>query len=191
MGIESKKSYFSPLLLMSKIQMSHKTLKLRAPEPSDASLLYQWENDISIWISSDTIAPVSLFQIEQLILSSSDIYTNRQQRFMIDCISNNGALTVGTVDLFDFDPRHLRAAVGIMTDKAHRHQGNASMALEELSNYAFGILGLKQLYCYINSNNTISIHLFEKCGYQQTGVRKAWIKEKHGWIDQFHYQLIP
>ncbi len=171
--------------------MSKIIIKLRAPEPSDANLLYHWENDISLWMTSDTVSPVSLFQIEQLILSSSDIYANRQQRFMIDCMINERATTVGTVDLFDFDPRHLRAAVGIMTDKDHRNQGIASKALEELAKYAFEILNLKQLYCYINSNNIISIQLFEKSGYIKTGVRKAWIKEKHGWVDQFHFQLIP
>ena len=34
-------------------------IQLRALEPSDLEVLYQWENDINIWKVSQTLAPFS------------------------------------------------------------------------------------------------------------------------------------
>ena len=57
---------------------------LRAIESSDVDLLYNIENDISIWKISQTITPFSK-EILQLYLDSShqDIYTTKQLRLMI------------------------------------------------------------------------------------------------------------
>ena len=44
-----------------------KRLLLRAVEPSDIDLLYQWENDPLIWKVSNTITPYSRFQIEEYV----------------------------------------------------------------------------------------------------------------------------
>ena len=39
--------------------LSNATLTLRALEPTDLDTLYRWENDTSVWVVSDTIAPYS------------------------------------------------------------------------------------------------------------------------------------
>ncbi len=54
-------------------------IALRALEPSDVDLMYVWENDLSIWPVSGTIAPFSRHTMEQFISTShQDIYTNKQ-----------------------------------------------------------------------------------------------------------------
>ena len=40
-------------------------ISIRIAEPEDASLIYRWENDRSLWRVSATNVPPSLFQIEQ------------------------------------------------------------------------------------------------------------------------------
>ena len=81
-------------------------VQLRAPEPEDLECLYQWENDTEIWRVSNTIAPFSRFVLKQYIESAHlDIYETRQVRFMIGLNNNiDPAKTIGTIDLFDFDP---------------------------------------------------------------------------------------
>ena len=81
---------------------------LRAMELSDAELMYQWENDMSIWHLSNTLTPFSKFTLEQYVMNAhQDIYTTKQLRLMIDLISERE--TIGSIDLFEFDPGHRRA----------------------------------------------------------------------------------
>ena len=62
---------------------------LRAIEPSDIELIYEWENDIENWIVSNTQTPFSRFVLEQYITSAhEDIYTAKQLRLII-CTNDN------------------------------------------------------------------------------------------------------
>lgn len=168
----------------------HFRIRLRAPEPSDAALLYEWENDLALWNYSENLTQLSMFQIEQFILNNQDIFSSRQIRFMIGLETNEFTEAIGTADIYDFDPMHTRAGVGILIAERHRRKGFATKALELLELYAFEKLLLKQLYCYINADNMESIRLFQLRNYLHTGTRKAWIKTKDAWIDQLHFQLI-
>ena len=57
---------------------------IRAAEPNDAKLIYNWENDQAIWRVSETYMPYSLFQIEQFLLNNNDLFSVRQMRFIIE-----------------------------------------------------------------------------------------------------------
>src|ERR1043166_7160915 len=98
------------------------TISLRALEPSDIDLLYQWENDTDSWLVSNTTTPFSRFVLEQYIATAHlDIYTSKQLRLMV-CNPENKA--VGCIDLFDFEPLHLRAGIGILiADVTERRKG--------------------------------------------------------------------
>ena len=70
--------------------------------------------------------------------------------------------TIGCLDIFDFDPNHLRAGIGILiADKSNRKKGYASEALEILTEYCFHSLNLHQLYCNITIENESSLLLFQ------------------------------
>jgi diamine N-acetyltransferase len=163
---------------------------LRQVEPIDSHTIYNWENDTEIWHVSDTVSPYSLYQIEQFIINSEDIYTSKQIRLMIDSLETKEAVSIGAIDIYDFDPHHRRAGVGIVIDSAHRNKGYAEEALKLLEQYCFTFLELHQLYCFIAANNTQSILLFSKRGYTLSGTRKDWLLQDGKWIDQLHFQLI-
>jgi len=169
-------------------------IMLRAIEPADIDLLYKWENDPTIWKVSNTIAPFSKYILQKYIENSHlDIYQTRQLRLMVDLAdkTNNHKKTVGAIDIFDFDPFHLRAGIGILIGgRQDRNQGIATEALRELIRYAFDILGLHQLFCNITIDNTASLHLFEKVGFTITGTKKDWIKSHQGYIDELILQFI-
>ena len=94
-------------------------IRLRALEPHDVELLYRWENDPAIWTISHTLTPFSQFTLKQYIASSAqDIYTSKQLRLMIDELHNRK--TIGVIDIFDFDPFHRRAGIGILIDAQYR-----------------------------------------------------------------------
>ena len=164
----------------------------RALEPSDVEILYEWENDRSIWRLGNTIVPFSKFILEQYIKNShQDIYTAKQLRLMIDVNDKtNNLKTVGCIDLFDFDPVNMRAGVGILIDKGNRGKGFALKALKNLIEYAFDVLNLHQLYCNITVDNKSSIDLFKQVNFEIVGLKKQWRKNKDSWIDEYMLQLI-
>ena len=170
--------------------MKYKDIKLRALEPEDLGLLYEWENNQSYWSISNTITPFSRYNLKQYIENShKNIYETGQLRLMIDHIEDKK--TIGTIDIFEFDPFHKRAGIGILiADESYRNKGFAAMSLTCLISYCFEILKLHQLYCNIISNNVESIDLFMKQGFVQNGIKKDWIKTDDGYLDEFMFQLI-
>lgn len=170
-----------------------KKIELRAIEPSDINLIYSWENDHEIWKVSNTLVPFSRYLLEQYILtaSNSDIYSAKQLRLMIDLIEKGDLRrTIGTLDLFDFDPHNSRAGIGILIDSSERGKGYAKLALQELIHYAFNVLLIHQLYCNISSQNIISLKLFQDLGFQIIGVKKDWLKTNNEYTDECFLQLI-
>ena len=171
------------------MELTGKHIKLRALEPSDVDLIYNWENNTAIWKVSNTIVPFSKETISQFITYERDIYADKQLRLVICKIEDDKA--IGTIDLFDFDMRHQRAGVGVLlAEESERKKGYASEALEIVINYGFTTLMLHQLYCNIPSDNVASVKLFEKHGFKRMGEKKDWIRSSEGWTDELLYQLI-
>jgi diamine N-acetyltransferase len=165
-------------------------IKLRAIEPEDLEILYQWENKTELWIHGNTLAPYSKLALRQYINDAQqhDIYQAKQLRMMI--IHKESETTIGTVDLYDFDPHNSRAGIGILIDEAFRNHNYASQALDIINKYVFEFLHIKQLYAYIAIDNVNSIKLFEKSGYTCSGVLTDWIYCKTTFKDVLIYQHL-
>lgn len=164
---------------------------LRALEPSDIELIYKWENDIESWKVSYSIMPYSKFVLEKYLENAHlDIYEVKQLRLMI--VKNENQKSIGTIELFDFDPFHLRAGVGLMIHEHNEQQkGFGHEALKILVDYSFVHLGLHQLFCNIAADNEASLKLFQKLGFEIIGKKKEWIKNmQQGWMDEYMLQLV-
>lgn len=147
---------------------------LRALEQSDIEILYNWENDPEIWKVSNTLTPYSRFVLEQYLLNAHlDLFTSKQLRLVI---CTNEGKAAGCVDLFDYDPYHLRAGIGIMIAPEYRGNGYAREALEVLIHYCFSVLMLNQVFCNISEDNQKSLDLFLGMGFEKTGHKKNWIR---------------
>lgn len=164
------------------------TLYLRALERSDLDFLFALENDVSVWRVSNTVTPYSKEVLEQYLDHAAlDIYATRQLRLVI-CTPNH--LPIGAVDLFDFDPLHLRSGIGIIIREPHRRQGLAAQALQMLTAYCNNYLLLHQLYCTIAADNGPSLALFQQAGFQVIGTRRHWLRTPQGWLDVVELQKI-
>jgi len=168
--------------------ISSEKIVLRAPEPEDIDFLYQLENDEKLWYVSQTFRPFSRFEMEQYVLmAEKDPYESHQVRFMINLKSGD---TIGTVDLFEIDPYNKRAGVGIVIVEDFRERGFAYEALKLVISYCFDQLNLHQLYCNIEVDNTVSIELFKKAGFEVSGLKKDWNLKNSVWKDEYFLQLI-
>lgn len=164
------------------------TLYLRALERSDLDFLFALENDVSVWRVSNTVAPFSREVLEHYLeQAGQDIYAARQLRLVI-CSSDHQA--IGAIDLFDFDPLHLRAGIGILIREPFRRQGLAGKALALLLHYGARYLMLHQLYCSIAADNEASLALFRQADFQEVGTRRHWLRTPQGWVDVVEMQKI-
>ena len=163
---------------------------LRALEPEDLDFIYEIENNESIWHVSNTQTPYSKFLIRQYLENAhQDIYEAKQLRLAICYNGSNEVL--GLIDLFEFDPTHQRAGVGIViVNDSNRNCGVGSEAMSLLISYAFNKLQLHQLFANIGSKNEISIALFSKFGFEKTGIKKDWNKINGVFEDEILYQLL-
>ncbi len=168
--------------------LSNEKITLRTLEPFDVDCLLKWENDTENWRVSNTFVPFSRALIEEYINSAQDLFATKQIRFVIE--DNQSKTQLGCIDLFDFDPFHLRAGVGILIDKNYRNRGIASMALTLLKNYCFDYLNLHQIYCSVGSSNSNSIKLFEQANFVQTGLKKQWLNYGEKWEDELFFQCF-
>lgn len=164
-------------------------ISLRPLEPEDIELLYTWENNMEIWEMSNTKTPFSRYILAEYIKNShKDIYETKQLRLIIQNEENQ---PVGAADLFEFEPYHQRAGVGILIHKSEdRNRGYATDALKALSEYSLNVLGIKQLYANISGDNHQSIALFKKVGFVQSGIKKNWLKSPEGWKDELFFQKV-
>lgn len=162
--------------------------RLRALEPCDVELLYLWENDPAVWRVSGTTQPLSLERIARYVEEQNyDIYATRQMRLVVEV----EGVAVGTIDVIDFDPQHLRLGVGVLIySEEDRRRGYARAALGAVADYARDTLGVHQLWASVAADNEPSVALFEELGYERCGVRRDWLRRGSGYVDVYDYQLI-
>ena len=149
-------------------------IKLRKIEPSDVVFLYQWENDASSWADGSNHNPLSQSDLRDYVGSTTgDIYKDGQLRLIIE----ESGQTMGCIDLFDFDPRNRRAAIGMYIAPEYRGKGVGKAALEQLEAYAFGHLNMRVLYAIIATNNIPCSALYRATGYTPSSALAHWTLE--------------
>lgn len=163
-------------------------IKLRAIEPEDLDILYSIENNMSLWGVSVTSVPYSRYTLYDYIANSrNDIYTDRQVRMMIENTAND---VVGIVDLINFDPKHLRAEIGIVIKQEFRNMGYAMSTINRIKDYSLNVLHLHQLYAYVNKDNLQSLKLFENSGFTASASLKDWLYDGKKYHDALLFQLF-
>lgn len=167
-----------------------KNIQLRALEDSDLEFLYALENDTDIWEVSATNTPFSKFILKKYLENAhQDIYEAKQLRLIIETVKEQH--TVGCIDLFEFSPQHHRVGVGLVIfNKDDRGKGYGAESLQILCKYALKYLQVHQLFANITADNTSSIKLFEKQGFQKSGTKKDWVYINGKFKDELLYQYI-
>ncbi len=167
-------------------------MELRAVEIEDAELFYRWENDTSLWEVGLTRRPISRFAIEQYVIEAQNesFYSSHQIRLMIDVGEGENKRTVGCIDVFDFEPTDLKAAVGVLIDQSERGKGYSKQAILLLWEFVSKTYHLNQLYSLVACDNTPSKRMFLATGFEHTATLRSWIKTSQGFKDVELYQKI-
>lgn len=157
-------------------------IRLRALEPEDLTLLYQVENDPSIWNTSNATMPYSKFFLKQYLENQQgDIFTDKQLRLVIE--HKDDHLPIGIIDLFDFCPLHQRVEVGVIVLDHVRSLGYGKQAVQLIKDYVFNHLMLHQIIAKVAISNTPSLKMFKACSFVETASLKDWLFTPAGFID--------
>ena len=163
-------------------------ISLRALEPEDLDLLYRIENDDALWGVGITNVPYSRFLLHEFLSSSTgDIYTDKQVRLVIE---NESHQTVGLADLMSFDPKNMKAELGLVILRACRHQGYAAATILKIHDYARRTLHLHQIYVVIAVSNDNTLRLFQQMGYHQSARLADWLFDGEHYHDAIVMQHV-
>ena len=166
--------------------MNTPIILLRALEPEDLDELYAIENNAETWDVGHTNVPYSRYALHDYIANASaDIYADRQVRLAIENASGD---IVGLVDVMNFDPRHLRAEVGIIVKKPYRHVGYAHAAIQRILELARKNWHLHQLYAIVDSCNHDARSLFSDLGFHAENNLQAWLFDGQNYRDAYLMQ---
>jgi diamine N-acetyltransferase len=168
--------------------LENELIRLRALEPEDLDVFYKWENETTLWSWGCTLAPYSRYELREYILSAKDIYETKQIRFVVELKQEMKA--IGMIDLYDFEPLHKRAAVGILIDASYQKKGLAGEALALLCEYSFTFLKLHQLYAFIPVKNEPGKRLFLRSGFEEKGLLHDWLLTTDDYEDVLIVSLI-
>ena len=167
--------------------LSIMNLKLRALEPNDLELVYDVENDKSLWVYSNTSSPFSRHTLKKFIENSHlDIIEHKQLRLVIA----DDEQSYGFIDLYDYDFINRRVGLGIIIFKKYRSKGIGLSSLQLTENYLLEHVPIHQVYANISSKNKESISLFEKSGFVNIGLKKDWIFYNNKFNDELLFQKI-
>jgi diamine N-acetyltransferase len=161
---------------------------LRALEPEDLDVLLQLENDSSLWKYSNRTEPFSRDLLQKYIdQQEQDIFEVKQKRFVV---SYPDQTPIGFVDLFDFEPLHRRAGIGVIIHPDHQGKGYAKRALELVEEFAKKQLNLHSLFANIAVENSASLKVFESCEFRRIAEKKEWNFYEGRFHDEYLYQKL-
>ena len=163
-------------------------ISLRALEPSDIEVLLKIENDDRYWKYANRTEPYSRNLLQKYIeQQKQDIFEVRQKRFVISLETID---ILGFIDIFDFEPIHRRAGIGIFILDEYRRNGIGKKSVTLIGEYAKKYLNLNCIYANIAKENIPSINLFESCGYEKIGLKKEWNFYENSFHGEYLYQII-
>ena len=84
---------------------------------------------------------------------------------------------IGCIDLFDFDARNRKAAIGMYIAPEARGKGVGKQAVQLLLDYAFGFLHLRMVYAIISVHNTACSHIYEQMNFTPSSLLVNWTLE--------------
>ncbi|MDG1476402.1 MAG: GNAT family N-acetyltransferase [Vicingaceae bacterium] len=145
--------------------LSGSNIFLRELHSTDVDVMLKWENDQNNWKVSGTRKLFAKAEIEVFVNSKHDLIQDKQIRYVI-CLNDSGK-PIGTIDLFEFDAAKKAVGIGVLiAETPFRNKGFATETLMLMVEFCRNELKLVNLFCNIQKDNSTSIRLFEKFGFQ-------------------------
>lgn len=164
------------------MNITGKTITLKAIEIEDLELLNKWGNDpeIQYWLGGWHF-PTSKNDILKWYNNLSVSSLNQRFSIYVDDLG-----LIGTANLVDIDWKNKNAFHGMLLgDKEIRGKGYAVDTVMAIMKYAFEELGLNRLDGSMIEYNVASLKMYiGKCGWKEEGRQKNWYFRKNRYWDR-------
>jgi len=162
-----------------------KKVSLVALDLEHTDQVLTWINNEAINSSSGIRFPNS--KTEQELWVKATIQ-NRSKKKLI--ITSTDEKEVGMVSVHNIDHKNQNCEVGIYIDPNSQGKGYASEALKLVIRFAFLELNMFKVYANIHEDNTASISLFQKLGFNKEATIKKVIFKNGQFIDNLYFSLF-
>ncbi len=163
-------------------------VRLRALEPEDAEVFYEWDLDTRTQGALESVKfPASLeSQREWALAASKKRGENDAFSFVIE---NEEGNPVGSINSHHCDRRVGAFRYGVAVRAEYRRRGYAADAILVLLRHFFGELRYQKVTIQAASFNEASIELHRKLGFQEEGrIRRVWFTDGK-FYDEFVFGL--
>lgn len=173
--------------------LSSADIFLRRCQESDASLIYEWENNPLLDQTNTLAEPISMAQVRQLVsLKSSELLETGTLLLIVALRSSSQeepTIPIGFVQFYNFDFFNRRSAIGIVLDPQWHKKGYGKRVLRMMINYAFKALSLNQVYAEIFPSNIPAIRCFQSLGFAFVASLPDWYKTDEEYQNLDIYRL--
>ncbi len=147
-----------------------KLVRLRAREPEDEPLLFQWFNDPEVTQYLTLRYPLSHAQEAEFIAKSATISYDHAS-FGVETIAEKRL--IGGVGLEHVSPENRGAVLGIaIGDKQFWDGGFGTDAMRVLCRFGFAMMNLHRIELEVFAENARAVHVYEKVGFRIEGTRR-------------------
>jgi len=165
-----------------------KYVRLRAIEPEDAPIFFEWNLDTRTAQLVDFIRPPqSKTAVKEWAQKQA---LNRSNNDDVDLVieSADGEL-VGLIDTHNLDRRVGAFQYGVAVRPGHRRRGYAADAIQILIRYMFDELGYQKVNATVYSNNEASIRLHERLGFVLEGTIRRRVRSGGRLYDELYFGM--
>lgn len=169
------------------LPLTGERIQLTALHEADFSHLGPFFQDMAslTYYIPTTARPLNAHQIRRLLDDWNDGIEN-----FVFAVRYRGDL-IGLVNLDGLDWPNSHVEIGIaLTDPEARGLGLAAEAIALLTSYCFGELGLHRIWARIIEDNSPSLHLFGKLGFQKEGALRQHVLRRGRYRDMYLYSLL-
>jgi ribosomal-protein-alanine N-acetyltransferase len=163
-------------------------LTLRYPHAEDAPRLFELASD------PEVTRPFSWGPYEKQAEAAAWIATTARSRdegtALEFVVADDADQPVGVISLLELSRRDRRAVIGIWIGRQYWGTGTADEAQTLLAQLAFGPLRLERLSAWVDVQNGRSQRAFERLGFTNEGVLRAWQRHDDRPHDLIAYALL-
>jgi len=148
-------------------------MRLRPLEVRDAAPMLAWMHDPeTVGLLKANFMSKTLADCVSFIEASRDESKNLHR-----AVADEADRYLGTVSLKGIDRKNGIAEFAITVGPEGRGTGAAAFAMKEMLEAAFGEMGLKTVYWYVNRENARAIHFYRKQGFEPMNRRPAEVPD--------------
>ena len=155
-------------------------VNLRAVEPEDYRLLWEWVNDPDVMVywgrpgNSESLPEVGRLEEAQAARGTSRKYI----------VETHDARAIGQIDYYDLNWQARSAWTSILiADPQYWGGGYGTDAMRTLLTYLFRNLGLHRVSLSAHVTNGRAIRSYEKNGFKIEGTMREWAYFNGEWVD--------